>query len=164
MTGEWLNIFAAPSALAVNMTAQLLSARHGAPLLKSVFTGFAAGLAAVVACAAFSPAGDAAANLAIYAALGYSYFHFVNLGETARRIRLMRELHDSPAPLTRAELQARYPPAEMLELRIQRLVRAGQLREENGRLYVTGKAVSAMAGLLVLAKLLYLGRDRERLE
>ena len=40
------------------------------------------------------------ANLAIYGALGYGYFHFVNLGETARRVRLLRELLDAGGQLT----------------------------------------------------------------
>ena len=35
-------------------------------------------------------------NSIIYAALSYCYFNFVNLGETARRIRILRELNDAP--------------------------------------------------------------------
>ena len=43
-------------------------------------------------------------NAVIYAALGYCYFHFINLGETARRIRIIRELYDAKTGLSPEEI------------------------------------------------------------
>lgn len=162
MGATWLDVLIPPAALCVNVLAQILCARAKMPLLKSVFVGFFAGLAAVPL-ATRSGAGNMAANAAIYAGLGYCYFHFLNLGETARRIRLMREIYEAERPISARELETRYSPAEMLERRIQRLVNTGQLREQNGRLYVTGGSVSLMADALVLCKKIYYGRDRENL-
>lgn len=158
----WFDVLIPPAALCINVFAQILCARAKMPLLKSVFAGFLAGLAAALL-ATRSGSGGMAANAAIYAGLGYCYFHFLNLGETARRIRLMRELYEAREPLSAAELELRYSPAEMLERRIQRLVNTGQLREQNDRLYVTGGSVSLMADALVLCKKIYYGRDRENL-
>jgi hypothetical protein len=47
-------------------------------------------------------------NVVIYFALSYCYFHFVNLGETARRIRMLRELYASHEGLTVGEILDRY--------------------------------------------------------
>jgi DNA-binding transcriptional ArsR family regulator len=131
-----------------------------APLLKAVYGGFAAGLAALCLMQAFfAPGfGDLAANAVIYGALSYCHFHFINLGETARRIRILRELAESPDGLSREELSGRYNARQMLSVRLARLEGNGQLRLENGR-YVSGApAVLGMARALDFMKRLLLGR------
>jgi len=156
------NFLIAPAALAANVLCQLLLCRVTG-LLKSVYAGFAAGLCAVLIMQwAVSPAEtllwDAAANVVIYGALGYCYFHFVNLGETARRIRIMRELAAAPQGLTREEILSRYNAAEIVKIRLGRLVRNAQAISENGRLRLAGNSVLFMAHALTGLKLLLLGR------
>ncbi|NIP99144.1 MAG: hypothetical protein GWM98_01035, partial [Nitrospinaceae bacterium] len=80
--------------------------------------------------------GNLATNLLIFAALGYCYFHFVNLGETARRIRIVRELEESPDGLTLPQLLERYNARMILRVRVRRLVDNGQLILREGRYFI----------------------------
>ena len=45
-----------------------------------------------------------------YGVLSFGYFHFINLGETARRIRIIREIDAAGRPLTREVILDRYTP------------------------------------------------------
>ena len=81
----------------------------------------------------------------------YIGFHLDNMAETARRIRLLRELHGAPG-MTREALLAAYSPQEVFDLRIRRLKLAGQCVEENGRLRMTGDAYSLMGTLVALGR------------
>ena len=81
----------------------------------------------------------------------YIGFHLDNMAETARRIRLLRELHSAHG-LTREALLAAYSPQEVFDLRIRRLMLAGQCVEESGRLRMTGDAYSLMGTLVALGR------------
>lgn len=64
----------------------------------------------------------------VYVNFCYIFFHFNNMGETARRIRLLRELVDNPSgPLPLQELARRYSAEEIIQRRIQRMIGAGQV-------------------------------------
>ncbi len=148
--------------LAVNCAAQVLACRLGCGLLRSIYLGFAAGGAA---CALISGHGaDLLAALVTYAALGYCYFHFLNLGETARRVRLVRELAEAgPAGLTRRELLARYNAVMMVRARLDRLIKNSQVSERDGRYYAGKPGILYAAKALSAMKALLLGRGREGL-
>lgn len=91
-------------------------------------------------------------NVITFLFLIYCYFHFFNLGETGRRIRILLELAQSPEGLTEAEILARYDGNEILSRRIDRVKMAGQLIE-NCDLYVArGVGMRTMARLLNLLK------------
>ncbi len=94
-----------------------------------------------------------------FVVLGYGYFHFVNLGETARRIRILREFVTAGGQLTAPELLARYNAAEIVEKRLGRLLRRRQLRLDHGRYLVGRPTVLRMARLLDLLKWLLGGRE-----
>lgn len=174
MDPRWLPVALPVLGLAACVLVQVLAfrVRRRAGLLTSLATGALGGLGAAAALTAWwwethgaSPSerlGTAAANLVLYLALTYGYFHFVNLGETARRIRLLRELVEAPGPLTRAEVLARYDGRSIVAVRLGRLLRKGQVRLEGGR-YVIGRPLMlGMARLIVGLKLLVLGRRSER--
>jgi hypothetical protein len=105
-------------------------------------------------------AGRAAANVLIYLCFCYVYFHFNNMGETARRIRLLRELVSAGRPLALAEITERYGANEIVERRLGRLLAAGQVREVAGRYIVADRSVYLMAQLVNLAHRLVFGRPR----
>lgn len=63
--------------------------------------------------------------------LGYSYFHFFNMSETARRIRILVE-YVANIPSTGGG----YDAAKIYGNRIQRLREHGMIKEENGKLFV----------------------------
>lgn len=105
--------------------------------------------------------GRVLATAVIFLCFCYVFFHFNNMGETARRIRLLRELTAAGRPLTFQELVAVYKPTEITERRLQRLMGAGQVRPV-GRRYVLGdQSVFVMARLVNAAHWLVFGRWRE---
>jgi hypothetical protein len=103
----------------------------------------------------------AAANLLIYGCLSYCYFHFINLGETARRIRILREIRLAGGVIAPNDLQRRYNAREMLDRRVARLLGTGQLVLADGRFRVGKPLMRAIAATLVGLKLLFLGRGSE---
>ena len=174
MPSEWLVVAAPVLGLAANAAVQVGCCR-ALPAwgrLRSVYAGFGAGLAAAMALSSFElrvascePARsffDLLANLVAYGALGYGYFHFVNLGETARRIRILRELAESEGGLTLGELLARYNAREIVQRRLKRLLDTRQVVLRDGRYRIGRTAVLRMAEAMALMKRLLLGGSRER--
>lgn len=91
-----------------------------------------------------------------YSALAYSYFHIYNMSETARRIRILRELYPDRV-MSALELESGYNAIGMLENRLERLVSTGQADERGDRYVLKGrliryaaKAVAWWAGVLGL--------------
>lgn len=140
-------------------------------LLKSEFLGFAFGFLCIflielyffytkiVAPYDFLP--FLVANLIIYSALGHCYFTFINLGETARRIRILRELYDSGQGLSLDEILERYDAKEIIERRIARLLNNGQILFKDGKYYIGNPLMLFIAKVIVVLKLLLLGKRSE---
>jgi hypothetical protein len=129
-------------------------------LLKSLILGFVTGFVTVfvtesVVALSRSQAhcGDAGIllmNLLTYSALGYCYFHFINLGETARRVRILREIYDSASGLRMEELLERYNARMIVQLRMERLLRNGQVVAEKGHYVIHRRAMVRIARLISL--------------
>ncbi|MBF0481349.1 MAG: hypothetical protein HQK81_08540 [Desulfovibrionaceae bacterium] len=173
MDFAWACALAPLAGLAANILIQIGFFRlsRGKSLLRSVFAGFFCGQAATLAWdvwllqGAFAPAPAwpdwpvlLLANQCIAAALGYCYFHFVNLSETARRIRILRELCASPRGLTREELLAGYNARDMVEKRFDRLLRNGQIALVDGKYVVRPGMIAAITKIMHLLKLAVMGR------
>ncbi len=170
MASQFWNILVPPVAILANMAVQVVVYRlwnTEGRLFRSQMAGAAAGLAVLVVLSVSvhgtgaNAADSATTNVLIYLAFCYVYFHWNNMGETARRIRLLRELHDAPRGLTDAELQTRYPAREILEHRLRRLIEARQIAERDSRLFLTSTAVLRSARLVGLAKWLIVGSRSE---
>ena len=155
-------------ALEANVISQIIVYRIVTrSLLRSVMAGFILGLVGLLLLELFirhhdpfwSGIARASADVIIYAAFGYCYFHFVNLGETARRFRLMWELYESPAGLSREELLRRYNAAGIMEVRIGRLVKNGQIRFEQGRYYLNPSMMMISSRIMTFVKKLVFGRS-----
>lgn len=137
-------------------------------LLKSVYAGFAAGLCSILAFYFINPGkglvlsadsfGLLVVNLLAYFSLGYCYFHFINLGETARRIRILRELVESKAGLSLDEILERYNAGEILERRIGRLLSNGQIILCDGKYYIGKPFVLLIAKIILFMKWMILGK------
>lgn len=88
-----------------------------------------------------SPAGNLIASLIVNAgttaALAFGYFNFVNLNYTSLRIRMLREFLDSDSGLSIDDLKGRYSAERVLQLRLDRLVRAGEV-VRHGERYCLG--------------------------
>lgn len=154
----FINIFAPFFGLIINASFQILSYKYIVryKLLKSVYFGFLVGIAATF----IAGRGALAVNLIMYLFLSYIYFHFINLGETGRRIRLLRELYDSREGLSLDETLARYNGQEILEKRLQRLVGNGQVILRVDRYYIGKPCMLLMARALSLLRSVLLGRGK----
>jgi hypothetical protein len=157
-------------ALAANVGTQLAIVR-AAPargIAPSIGAGFFAGLAAVAAGSALAPAATpldraaaALADLGAYVCLSYCYFNFLNLGITARRIRLLIELLEAPAGLTWEQVLERYDARQMVGARLGRLLAGGQVRLRDGRYTIGAPVLLLAARAIILLKVLFLGTRSE---
>jgi hypothetical protein len=173
MVIPWLLACAPVIGLAANVGVQIasyrLAGRRG--LLTSVVAGFAAGLVAtavvvIATCVVGEEgAGVTAAqlvlNLATAGALGYGYFHFINLGETARRVRILREFVEAGGALSPQEVLERYNAQAIVQVRLGRLLKTGQVTLRDGRYYIGRTTVLTMARIMEALKVLVLGRRSE---
>lgn len=109
------------------------------------------------------PGAGLVAHALTFVLLAYGYvIGFFNLGESARRIRLVIELTQAgPRGLTLAEILHVYDARTILKLRMERLLAGGQVVERDGR-YVLGRRLLLWAGkALVLMKVAFLGAPSE---
>ena len=103
----------------------------------------------------------ATANLLIYAALGYCDVHFINLGETARRIRILRELYETPEGLSQEEILKHYNAKHVVDMRLRRLLGNGQIIERQGRYYIGSPVMLFIAKSITALKFVILGKRSE---
>ncbi len=169
----YLHIFSPLIGLVANVLFQVCYCRYKktASLLKSTFFGFAGGMVIMLGielsyAAQFMPAvpqilSNISLGMVTYAALGYCYFHFINLGETARRIRLLRELQKSSNGLTLDNILRAYNAKEIIENRLSRLLKSGQIIEKNNKYYIGKPVMLLMSKTIVFAKLFILGKKSE---
>lgn len=159
--------------LTVNVLVQVISFRYIAnlKLLKSIFTGYAVGLATIFILELYVffipsiPVKDffsiLAVNIITYSSLSYCYFHFLNLGETARRIRILMEIYDSKDGLSMDEILIRYNAKEIIERRINRLINSGQVIYKDGRYFIGNPIMLLMSKIIIAMKLILLGKKSE---
>ena len=83
----------------------------------------------------------------VYALLAYSYFHLFNMGETARRVRVLVELRERSAMSVEA-LISLYNAGAMLDKRLERLIALGQVRVEGGRIVLSSRRLYWAAVLM----------------
>jgi hypothetical protein len=75
-------------------------------------------------------------DILIYICAMYVFFHFNNMGETARRVRILNELSAAGGCLAINELIIKYDCEEQLSRRISKMIKSDQLIELNGRLFL----------------------------
>ncbi len=169
----YLHVFSPVVGLALNVLCQVCYCRYktNASLLKSTFFGFLGG-AVVMAAIEFLYSiqflsgiwqilPNTVLSLISYTALGYCYFHFINLGETARRIRLLRELKKSKGGLSMDEILRVYNAKEIIENRLGRLLRSSQVIEKNNKYCIGKPTMLLMSKTILFLKLFILGKKSE---
>ncbi len=167
---ECLRLVSPLFGLLTNTVIQVFSLRFisRCGLLTSIILGFAGGFLSlsvlevyVYFAAAEHSLPATLTNVVIYFALCYCYFHFVNLGETARRIRMLRELYDSYEGLTVSEILERYNAKEIVDKRLKRLVSNRQVIYRDGRYTIGNPLMLFIAKAIVTVKMALLGRRSE---
>ena len=96
-----------------------------------------------------------------YIALGYCYFHFINLGETARRVRIAIELWESEIGLSMDEILKRYNALMIINVRLQRMISNKQIVHRDGRYYIAKPIMLYLAKAIVIMKLILLNKRSE---
>ena len=168
-----VHIFSPIFGLFLSAVIQILGCRYLKTLgvLKSVFLGFVCGILCLfVIEAAFlwsanrnrmDVLGEVLVNTITYGALGYCYFHFINLGETARRIRIIRELYDSKTALSMDEILNRYSSKTVIEKRINRLLHNGQIVYRHSRYFIGNLTMIRISKIILFMKYGLLGKKSE---
>ena len=162
---SYLHLFSPIISLGINVSSQVLISRYvdRIGLLKSIFVGFAMGAITllIIELCSLDYISSFVVNLLIYSALGYCYFHFVNLGETARRIRLLRELAGLENGLSEEEILQRYNAEEIVTKRLGRLIKNGQIICKNNCYYIGKPLMLFISKLIVSMKILILSKRSE---
>jgi hypothetical protein len=167
---SYFNIFIPLIGILSNISAQIFSYKYlfGKKLLKSEYFGFLCGAVVLSVCEAFAyqePVTEwlslVCVNLIIYLCLSYCYFNFINMGETARRIRLLRELYDSALGLSKEEILLKYNAEQVVDLRMRRLLNNHQIILRSARYYVASPVMLLISKAIVLMKLIVLGKKSE---
>lgn len=83
----------------------------------------------------------------VYTAFAYTYFHLFNMGESARRIRILYEIYLKGA-LSVSDIETLYRSSEIIRIRLDRLVAMKKLRYAKGYYSLDGKMLY-WAALLV---------------
>jgi hypothetical protein len=168
MIGDYITVINPIFAFSINVATQILCVRFIMKgLLKSLFSGFVVGLLSLLFVQLFTAFLNVAllpnliVNIVIYSSLGYCYFHFINLGETARRIRVLRELYDSDGGLTLEEILKLYSAKKMVELRLERVLSNGQVILKDGMLFIGKPVLLMISKTILLMKLIILGQKSE---
>lgn len=78
-------------------------------------------------------AGYIVLNISTYAALGWCYFHFVNMGIASLRIRILEELVEAGGEMPVEQLSRLYNDQDVIAMRLRRLRTGGHLVEREGR-------------------------------
>jgi hypothetical protein len=79
-------------------------------------------------------------SLTVLFSLAYSYFHFFNTSETARRIRILHEIA-SHGTLTESEIRGIYKGEDIVDTRLTRLLALKQLSYDGERYYLKGRVL-----------------------
>lgn len=143
----------------VNILIQILSFRYvKLALLKSVFLGFSAGFFIIIISGLKSSLFILIANLIIYSAFASFYFNFISLGETARRVRILKELYDCRRGLSLEEILQRYSAEEIIERRIARLISNNQIIYKDAKFYISFPVMTYIVKLISLIRMIVFGR------
>ena len=87
----------------------------------------------------------------VYNSLGYSYFHFFNMSETARRIKILIEIKKNNF-LDIDTLTKDYESSFMVKTRIQRLIELNQIKLINEKYFLKGKILLFAAIIIMFLK------------
>lgn len=134
--------------LTVNIAAQIVISRLPLSIghVRRQFLSFSCGLTVTalllwhmlraVDLSLWDEAGYLTLHLLSYAMAGFIFFNIINLNISSLRIRMLKEyLRTYPQPLPSRILREKYHTGGMLDARLERLARGGQLIQRDGRYY-----------------------------
>jgi hypothetical protein len=158
-------------ALGANVITQVLIVRlrRGRQFFRAIIEGFALGLPVLIAIeflisrSANNPGLVVAlfVNAPTYAALSFCYYAVASLGHASIRMRLYSEIAAAKDGKSVAEVEGIYPEETLIQLRLQRLTRSGDLIQEAERYFVGRERLLFVANMFFTAKQILLGKKSE---
>ena len=97
-------------------------------------------------------AAQSSLNIISFIALGYCYFHFCNLGETGRRIHIIREIWDNNNSLSMNNLLESYNAKTIIHARLQRMINSKQIFYQDNKYFTKNSPMLYMAKSMALLK------------
>lgn len=166
---SFFSIFIPVFSFCLNVLSQILCYKIKKILLKSEYIGFLTGFIILLVCELSVYHQNQpkewlflfCVNLIIYVSLSYCYFQFINMGETARRIRLLRELYEAPKGQTKEQILAKYNAQDIIDIRIKRLLNNKQIILRDAKYYPKGTTVLFISKLILIMKWIILGANSE---
>ena len=171
MSRAYFEILIPVLSLLMNMLCQVLSYKclSKTTLTDSIFAGLGFGFLSLISLESYyfsvvskpmpEHAGIFITHLITYVSLGYCYFHFINLGETARRIRILIELSNAQEGLSIDEILIRYNAREIVQRRLGRLTESGQIVYKDNRYYIGKNGMLFISKLLSFVKVILIGKS-----
>jgi hypothetical protein len=92
-----------------------------------------------------------------YCACSYVYFHFLNIGQSSVRIRILTEIEMAQGLTTKSDLQKRYGGKRILDLRLGRLLANGQVTQKDQRFFLGKPRLIFIAYFFQLLKKIVFG-------
>ena len=86
-------------------------------------------------------------GLLVYNSFSYVYFHFFNMSETARRIRILIQLYENNS-ISIDQLKNEYNSGDMINSRLERLLKMGEIKKNT--LFVISEYKSQRLNQLLL--------------
>lgn len=172
MPGYYLQILAPLAGLIMNVIFQALGYRciKDSNLMKSVFVGYLAGLVSILIFEYFFALDYRveskeiwfiiATNIITYSGLAFCYFGLIGLGFSLR-IRILDIISRTPGGLSYADLADKFDSRGLYGKRLERLVKGGQIREENGRYYAGASVFMLLARSNAAVKRFMVGKASE---
>jgi len=171
MYGAWAALTLCAAALAANAVTHLLFYRSTRRYMRAIFVGFVAGLTVLLVGEAVIIIGDRrnvleavirlVADGLLYGCTSFLFFNFINAGESAIRIRILRELRAAGRSLPEAELLEAYNDGSIVEARLARMLANGQLEMVNGHYRLRSQTLVRMAYFFLTLKWVLLRRSSE---
>ena len=88
-------------------------------------------------------------TIVVYGCLANAYFHFFNMSESARRIRILYEVYKAGS-LSPAAFESLYKTTGIISIRLRRLLELKQLRQEGGQYMVGGRTLLMAARVVIM--------------
>jgi hypothetical protein len=170
-TAALVSLLSPIAALGVNVVAQVMivRGRGGTRFFRSIVEGFFTGLPALALgeFLALRSAGSPGlivsviVNPSIYVGLSYCYYAVASLGHASIRIRMYSEIAAEKGGKSMVELEELYREDTLIQLRLDRLTKSGDLAQQGGRYFVARTRLLTVANIIFAAKRILLGRRSE---
>lgn len=166
-------IFLPLGAFAVNVLALMvvLHISVRTEFVRAVVFAFGSGLAALLALELIGNPGLGeetlsawvilVGDLTIYASLSYVFFNVVNIGESAIRVRILREIAKAGGTIGEPEFRSAYNEDIILKIRLDRWLKKGRIVRKSGRWVLQSNGLLAIERVFWLMKIILVRRTSE---